>query len=542
MSSFGPVPPAVESRRTVLAAGAGALLGAGALAARGTAGTTSVVVRPAGTERIVDVHDYLDASMAPGPARDTAAWKAALAAAAVPDEGVAPEEHHAVVTAIGGSFTVEETLSWDTRVSIIGHCEIVNAGSGFLFRTVSPVVQKTAAGFTRQHQTVLSDIHLVGSGGSSGIAIGAAPHLRESGPKPAYLTLVNVVLRSFDIAVELGSHAYLLEFRSCSIQGNRIGVLATKEAVDAGERISIQSCDLTSNTQSAIEILGDQEFFVNQCSFDTFSTNQSRAALVELGQIYFTNCHFEMQIPDRNGWFELAGWGALLTLTDCRYLVRGRVEVRAEAERGLIEFSGAGGQRAVVRGGQFQGGTALLPFLARGDGVLTVEDTSALPRTALRPHAGERERGVLDASAARSSLADDWVASGEAEVTPVDSPVSGVRAFAVGDGSGEGAVHLFVGIKTGARVLVSLDALFSGAGSATVDLGFSTARRTEGLGQDWYSASRIVDSDSFAGIRLDGAYSIPAPDWAGFAVLRIRTGAMGPDDRLYLRDLRFSRL
>ncbi|WP_085475936.1 hypothetical protein [Rathayibacter oskolensis] len=490
----------------------------------------------------MDVHDYIDPSAPPGAARDTAAWKAALTAAAIPDEGVTPEEHHAVVTAYGGSFTVEETLSWDTRISIDGHCEIVNSGPGFLLETTSPVVQKTGAGFTRQHQTVLSNLHLVGDGTNSGVAIGAEPHLRQPGPKPAYLTLVNVVLRSFDTAVELGSHAYLLEFRSCSIQGNRIGIVATRDAVDSGERISIQSCDLTSNTQSAIEIHGDQEFFVNQCSFDTFSTNQSRVVSVALGQIYFTNCHFEMQIPDRNGWFELTGWGALVTLTDCRYLVRGRVEVSTEAQCGLIEFSGARGQRAVIRGGQFQGGTSLLPFLARGDGTLTVSETSSLPSTALRPHSGERERGILDPDGDRSSLADDWVTTGKATVSGGESPVSGVRAFSVGDDTGVGAVYLFVPIERGARVLVGLEALFAGEGTAAVDLGFSTARRSGGLGSQWYSRTEIAASERFESFRLDGAYSLPAPDWAVFVVLRVRTAGMAAADRLFLRDLRFSRL
>jgi hypothetical protein len=548
MSASGARPPASDSRRLLLASGAGVLLGAGAGAAAGAlTGRTGpapvqVISRPAGTSRIVDVHDHLDESLPAGAARDTAAWQAALAAAAVPEDGVDPAEHHAVVTAPGGSFVVDETLSWDARVSIDGHCEIRYTGSGPALQTVGPVLQSSAAGYTRQHQTVLSNLHLIGDGSNTGIAVSAPSHLREPGPKPAYLSFANVVARSFDTAVELGSHAYLLEFRSCSFQGNRVGVVAVSDAVDSGERIALQGCDLTSNTESALQIHGDQEFFVDQCSFDTFSTNQGRAVTISRGQAHFSHCHFEMQIPDNHGWFELDGWGALLSLTDCRFLIRARKEVDSDAERGLIQFSGAGGQRAVVRGGQFQGGSSRLPFLARGDGELTVSDTSALPSTALRFHAAERIRGVLDPHGSRSVLADDWTAEGGASVAPGDSPVAGLRALALEDGSGSGAVHLFVPIATGARVLASLDALYEGSGSVSIDLGFSTARRADGLGRDWYSATDVSARDSFAGVRLDDAYSLPAPEWAVCAVLRVRTDGMAASDRLHLRDLRVSRL
>lgn len=548
MSASGSRPPASDTRRLLLASGAGALLGAGAGAAAGalTGGTGSppiqVITRPAGTTPIIDVHDHLDESLPAGAPRDTAAWQAALAAAAVPEDGVDPTEHHAVVTAPGGSFVVDETLSWDARVSIDGHCEIRYTGTGFALQTVGPVLQTSAAGYTRQHQTVLSNLQLIGDGSNSGIGVGAAPHLREPGPKPAYLSFANVVARSFDTAVELGSHAYLLEFRSCSFQGNRVGVVATEDAVDAGERIAFQGCDLTSNTESALQIHGDQEFFLDQCSFDTFSTNQGRAVTIARGQAHFSHCHFEMQIPDDHGWFELDGWGALLSLTDCRFLVRARKEVDGDAERGLVEFSGAGGQRAVIRGGQFQGGNSRLPFLARGDGTLTISDTSTLPSTRLRFHAAERIRGVLDPHGSRSVLADDWVSEGGASVAPGDSPVAGLRSLVLEDGSGSGAVHLFVPIAAGARVLASMDALYEGDGTAEISLGFSTARRADGLGADRYSATEVSARDSFAGVRLDDAYAMPAPDWAVAAVIRVRTDGMASGDRLHLRDLRVSRL
>lgn len=537
-----PGPPTSGSRRLLLASGAGALLGAGAMAARAGVAPVQVIQRPAGIARVVDVHDFLDDSVPAGARRDTLAWKAALAAAVVVDDGVDPAEHHAVVTAPGGSFTVDETLAWDTRVSIDGQCEIRNAGDGVLLETVSPVVQTSAAGFTRQHLTVLSNIHLSGDGGNRGISIAADPHLRSPGPKPAYLSFANVVVRSFDTAIELGSHAYLLEFRSCSIQGNRIGVLAPEDAVDSGERIAFQGCDLTSNTESAIDIRRDQEFFVDQCSFDTFSTNQGRAVTIARGQAHFSHCHFEMQIPDQNGWFQLSGWGALLTLTDCRFLVRKRTEIDIRAERGVIEFSGAGGQRAVVRGGQFQGGTSLLPFLARGEGTLTISETSALPSTSLRFHAAEGIRGLLDGDAERSALADDWVGARGASVSPDDSPVEGLRAFSIEDGGGRGAVHLFVPLQAGARVLVSLDGLYDGAGSAEIALGFATERRAEGLGGEWYSSTTVTATGGFTGVVLDDAYSLPAPDWASRAVVRVRTERMSVGDRLFLRGLRISRL
>jgi hypothetical protein len=539
--------------------------------------------RPVGENALVfNVNDYVD-SLSPTldkAERDTQAWENALSDAAAAQGGQA--NRFAVVVGPGGDFYIKRTLTWNTRVSIDGHCEMTSqvppdaSGNSQYMWILQCDDQGIGYWETRQHATTFSNVICAGdeslSTKSHGILL---EHIDPAGSsdvkRAAYLTFRNTTWRAFDTAITFGQHAYMISFHSSSIQGNVIGARAKAPTAsqvstwDSGERFVFEDCDLTSNFNLGFSIDYDQAMHFAHCSFDLIANGDASAGSVARGQAYLTNCHLEMWAPNSTPasvtpkaglpWFDLTDFGASLQLTDCRMLIRARPGVTGDADCGIIRFSSASpskGQRAVIRGGTINGSATSLRYLATGTGGrLTVNETQTIAGTVLTPHSNQSDPLLRDGIAGLTVIFDDWIVlpAGVDTIVPTAFPGfgSGVdgRAFKMlhktkGTTSN---VYLYIPIQTAARALINFDwAVIDAVSSATAYIGYATSRKTDAMGE-WEGAvvmSQAVASNKWGSVQFAQKFARTAPGWAMYLVLRFDLTQVNTGASLYVRNIKAS--
>ncbi|WP_181068008.1 hypothetical protein [Rathayibacter sp. AY1A7] len=251
-------------------------------------------------------------------AADTAGWKAALAAAAA----FGPAFGTATVRAPGGIFYVNDTLTWNLRVSIQGPAEIrstITDPSKYLW-----VAYTDAAGDATnpggspvdQHATAMSQIINVGAGnaGGNGLRIG---RLDGTAPteKPSHISLDKSVFRNFNEGVRFGANTYMVKFDHVAIQACKVGIRHLA-AANSGERLVFQDCSITGNNL-AIDAQTDQAMDFNVCSF---SYNHRQILRSKSARVFFNGGHVEMNSPYAP-WFDLLDVSAFVQFTGVRFLL-----------------------------------------------------------------------------------------------------------------------------------------------------------------------------------------------------------------------------
>lgn len=246
---------------------------------------------------------------------DTAGWKACLAAAAA----VGPSFGRATIRA-SGTYVINDTLTWNLRVRIEGTAtmrSVITDSTKYLWLPTSDLAAdplSPGGGPVDQRAGGMHGIVNIGNRISNGIRIGRIDGVTTT-DKPAHVSFVGTVFRSFAEGVRFGINAYMVSFSSSVIQGNATGIKHLTSA-NSGERLVFENCDISGN-DLAMDVQTDQAMHMIACSF---SYNKRQILRAANARIFMVNPHIEMNSPYAP-WFELTAFSALLQITDPRILI-----------------------------------------------------------------------------------------------------------------------------------------------------------------------------------------------------------------------------
>jgi hypothetical protein len=241
---------------------------------------------------------------------DTAGWKAALAAAAA----VGGPLVRASVIAPSGIFHINDTLTWNLKISIDGYAQlncVITDPNKYMWQTVSTSPTDLGSPIRQRATTMRHLIMWCEDGVANGISISGT----TSSNKPGHINFENTVWHGFKTGVYFGTHAYMISFSQSNIQGNALGILHD-DAENSGERLVFNDCDITGNAK-AFELSSGQALHFLTCSF---SYNARQLGSTTNGQVYFLNCHIEGRQPYAP-WVSMTGSGSLVDFADCRFLI-----------------------------------------------------------------------------------------------------------------------------------------------------------------------------------------------------------------------------
>ncbi|MDQ0710410.1 hypothetical protein QFZ52_003062 [Arthrobacter woluwensis] len=524
---------------------------------------------------VFNVFDYYGAPTGNTAQNDTNAWKACLAAAksavGYGSYGTSAKTYP-IVTAPGGSFLINDTLEWDVRVSIEGHCEIkseISEPGKPLWRAVC-VDQSDPMYLARHRATSFSHVVSRGNGeGSLGILIAYPDGDGVSGGlKTSQLTFRNTAWIQFGCAVELGDRSYMIGFHSSSIQRNQLGLRSLTGTKDTGERIVFEDCDITGNVEAFVIGKEVGAHFI-ACSFDQYGTEAQLPyapsggatavdpliGIVDGGFAVLHACHLEGYVPRASTvgqpdarsrpWFDLTGAFANLSIVDSNFRLKKRPEITGVGREvdgpPFIRFHDdpAKAQRARISGGFFASSDETLGYLGAGGGTLTVQDTSMDASSRFWPHV-QRGKGLLyDPVPTASLILDDWkFTSSNASITVVDDGDS--KAFELAQTVKESSLaQLFLPIRQNARFRISFEWQAVQAGTVQARIHYGTSKK-------------VIDPTKYADTALaytNGSWQYasfpqlmrqPAPPWATYAVLSLSLSALPSGGKFRLRNIEAS--
>lgn len=106
------------------------------------------------------------------------------------------------------------------------------------------------------------------------------------------LIFERILIRRFDVGLDFGSNAYMIDFNNCVISFNRINIQQKTPKTNAGERITFTGSDITG-TQGI-----ENSICINNLDFTTFqfincSLDWHRRLFFNKGLLIFDNCHIE---------------------------------------------------------------------------------------------------------------------------------------------------------------------------------------------------------------------------------------------------------